>query len=119
MRRASWSCARAIRRTRAPRARGWREGLGQVETIVALTTALDDTAAQADVVLPVHSDIERFQAAEPAGLAFPVLSLAKPAVKPIGESRHPGDVVLALATALERTRPICPGSRSRRWSSRR
>ena len=83
-----------------PAARGWRDGLGRVETIVALTAALDDTAAQADVVLPAHSDIERFQAAEPEGLAFPVLSLAKPAVKPIGKSRHPGDVVLALATAL-------------------
>ena len=83
-----------------PASRGWRDGLGRVETIVALTAALDDTAAQADVVLPVHSDIERFQAAEPAGLAFPVLSLAKPVVKPIGKSRHPGDIVLALATAL-------------------
>jgi anaerobic selenocysteine-containing dehydrogenase len=73
-----------------------------VGTIVAMTAARDDTATQADVVLPLHSDIERFQAAEPVGLAFPVLSLAKPAVKPIGKSRHPGDVVLALATALER-----------------
>jgi len=85
-----------------PAARGWREGLGQVDTIVTLTTAIDDTTAQADVVLPVHSDIERFHAVEPAGLPFPVLSVATPVVKPIGDSRHPGDVVLALATALER-----------------
>jgi anaerobic selenocysteine-containing dehydrogenase len=83
-----------------PAARGWREGLGNVETIIALTSAFDDTASVADVVLPVHSDIERFQAVEPAGLAFPVLSVAKPTVKPIGDGRHPGDIVLALATAL-------------------
>jgi anaerobic selenocysteine-containing dehydrogenase len=85
-----------------PGARGWRDGLERVKTLIALTSAFDDTASMADVVLPVHSDIERFQAAEPAGLAFPVLSLAKPVVKPIGDSRHPGDIVLALATALER-----------------
>ena len=83
-----------------PASRGWRDGLGRVETVIALTAALDDTATQADVLLPVHSDIERFQAAEPPGLAFPVLSLGKPVVKPLGKSRHPGDIVLALATAL-------------------
>ena len=85
-----------------PGARGWRGGLDQVETVVVLTTALDDTAALADVVLPLHSDVERFQAAEPSGLAFPVLGVAAPAVKPIADTRHPGDVVLALATALDR-----------------
>ena len=65
-------------------------------------TAAEIAADSGDVVLPVHSDIERFQAAEPAGLAFPVMSVAKSVVKPIGDSRHPGDIVLALATALER-----------------
>jgi anaerobic selenocysteine-containing dehydrogenase len=85
-----------------PPARGWREGLGKVDTIITLTTALDDTASQADLVLPVHSDIERFHAVEPAGLPFPALSVGKAAAKPIGDSRHPGDIVLALATALER-----------------
>ncbi|HEX2465864.1 MAG TPA: molybdopterin dinucleotide binding domain-containing protein [Thermoanaerobaculia bacterium] len=85
-----------------PGSRGWREGLGRLETIITLTTALDDTTTFADVVLPIHSDVERFQAVEPAGLPFPVLSLAKPVVKALGDSRHPGDIVLALATALER-----------------
>jgi anaerobic selenocysteine-containing dehydrogenase len=83
-----------------PASRGWRDGLAKVETVIALTTALDDTAALADVVLPLHSDVERFQAVEPTGLAFPVLSVARPAVKPYATTRHPGDVLLALATAL-------------------
>jgi anaerobic selenocysteine-containing dehydrogenase len=83
-----------------PASRGWRDGLAKVETVIALTTALDDTAALADVVLPLHSDVERFQAVEPTGLAFPVLSVARPAVKPYATTKHPGDVLLALATAL-------------------
>jgi anaerobic selenocysteine-containing dehydrogenase len=85
-----------------PAARGWRAGLDRVETVIALAAARDDTTLLADVVLPVHSDVERFQAVEPRGLVFPVLSVAEPAVEPLGDSRHPGDVVLALATALER-----------------
>jgi anaerobic selenocysteine-containing dehydrogenase len=84
-----------------PRSRGWREALEAAETVIVLGSFHDDTAVVADLILPLHSDIERFQAIEAPALPYPVLSVATPAVPPLGDSRHPGDIVLALAHALD------------------
>lgn len=84
-----------------PHLAGWQAALEAAETVVVLGSALDDTTLYADLVLPLHSDVERFQAVEPAGLARPVLSLAEAAVDPLGDTRHPGDVILALGRAVD------------------
>ncbi len=69
-------------------------------TVIALSAFFDDTTLRADVVLPVQTDLERFQAVEPDPVrGVPALLVASPAVAPRGEARHPGDVALALAAA--------------------
>ncbi len=69
-------------------------------TVVALSAFFDDTTVGADVVLPVQTDLERFQAVEPDPVqGVPALLIASPTVAPRGEARHPGDVALALAAA--------------------
>ncbi len=69
-------------------------------TVIALSAFFDDTTLRADLVLPIQTDLERFQAIEPDPvLGVPALLIASPTVAPRGEARHPGDVVLALAAA--------------------
>lgn len=69
--------------------------------VVALASFLDDTAARADVVLPLQADLERWQMVEPeVPVGPPVLALARPVVKPSADVRHPADVLLALAQTL-------------------
>ncbi|MCY3931670.1 MAG: molybdopterin-dependent oxidoreductase [Acidobacteria bacterium] len=69
-------------------------------TVIALSAFFDDTTLRADVVLPVQTDLERFQAVEPDPVrGIPALLVASPTVAPRGEARHPGDVSLALAAA--------------------
>lgn len=69
-------------------------------TVVALSAFFDDTTSRADLVLPIQTDLERFQAVEPDPVrGIPALLVASPTVAPRGEARHPGDVALALAAA--------------------
>ncbi len=69
-------------------------------TVIACSAFFDDAALRADVVLPVQTDLERFQAVEPDPVrGVPALLVASPTVAPRGEARHPGDVALALAAA--------------------
>jgi len=75
-------------------------------TVIALSAFFDDTASRADLVLPVQTDLERFQAVEPDPVrGVPALLIASPTVAPRGEARHPGDVALALAAAAGRALP--------------
>ncbi len=69
-------------------------------TVIALSAFFDDTTLRADLVLPIQTDLERFQAVEPDPVrGVPALLIASPTVAPRGEARHPGDVVLALSAA--------------------
>ena len=79
---------------------GFESVMGGVGTVIALSAFFDDTTLQADLVLPIQTDLERFQAVEPDPVrGIPALLIASPTVAPRGEARHPGDVALALAAA--------------------
>ena len=84
-----------------PASWGLRQGLASIDRIVILSSFRDDTAIHADLLLPLNSELERFNAVVPAtSIGVPVLSLCEPVVEPLGDGRHPADVVLALAAAL-------------------
>jgi anaerobic selenocysteine-containing dehydrogenase len=86
---------------RAPAGWGVASRMGSVGTVVALTSFLDDTALQADIILPVATELERFEASEPsASVGVPVLGLAAAAVEPLGDGRHPADTLLSIARGL-------------------
>ena len=79
---------------------GLEAAFEHADTVIACSAFFDDTALRADVVLPVQTDLERFQAVEPDPVrGVPALLVASPTVAPRGEARHPGDVALALAAA--------------------
>ena len=96
-----------------PASWGLDEALADVETIIALSSFRDDTTLHADLVLPLNSELERFNAVEPAAsVGLPVLGLSRAVIDPLGSGNHPADVILALATALGE-----PVASSFPWSS--
>ena len=79
---------------------GLADAFERTGTVIALSAFFDDTTLRADLVLPIQTDLERFQAVEPDPVrGVPALLIASPTVAPRGEARHPGDVVLALSAA--------------------
>jgi anaerobic selenocysteine-containing dehydrogenase len=82
---------------------GWglAESIGNAGTVVVLSSFLDDTALQADLILPVATELERFEAFEPsASVGVPTVGMADPVVEPIGDGRHPADVLLQITAGL-------------------
>jgi anaerobic selenocysteine-containing dehydrogenase len=85
----------------APAGWGLAAALGSVGTVIALSSFLDDTALQADLILPVATELERFEAGEPTtSVGVPALGLAAAVVEPLGDGRHPSDALLAVARSL-------------------
>jgi anaerobic selenocysteine-containing dehydrogenase len=78
-----------------------RQAIGKIPTVVAIASFLDETAAEADWVLPSHVFLESWQAVTtPPTVAFSTLGLGKPVVEPLFDTRHPGDVLLQLGRAM-------------------
>lgn len=69
--------------------------------IVSFSSYLDETAFHADLILPNHHYLERWEdMPTPVGLHKPVLGLLKPVVSPRFDTRHVGDVLLTIAKSL-------------------
>lgn len=73
--------------------------LARVGLVVSFAAIPDDTALHADLILPEAHFLERWDLHRtPPGVAFPLLSLAPPALpKPLQDARSVADVVLDLA----------------------
>ncbi len=70
--------------------------------IVSFSSYMDDTTRMADIVLPNHSYLERYEDIPVrAGLMNPLINLAKPVTAPQYDTRNAGDVVISIAKALE------------------
>jgi anaerobic selenocysteine-containing dehydrogenase len=76
--------------------------LDRVSCSVSFVTVPDDTALHADWILPEAHPLERWDMfATPAGVAYPVLGLARPTLpKPLGQARPVAGVFLDLARAV-------------------
>ena len=69
--------------------------------VVSFSTYMDQTARNADLILPNPQYLERLEDLQtPIGLQRPVLGLLRPVVSPQFDTRHAGDVVLAIAKGL-------------------
>ncbi|PIE71166.1 MAG: hypothetical protein CSA22_03830 [Deltaproteobacteria bacterium] len=78
-----------------------RKRLSDIPFIVSMTSQMDETALMADLILPVHTGIERIddRVAFPPGPS-PWMTFSPAAVRPVYNTRHPGDLILALAAAV-------------------
>lgn len=76
------------------------EALRKIPFVVSLSPVMNDTAAVANVVLPSSLWLERrCDSITVDGNGYPVVSASPAAARPRADSRHPADIVLAVARA--------------------
>jgi anaerobic selenocysteine-containing dehydrogenase len=69
--------------------------------VVSFSSYLDETAHHADLILPNHHYLERWEdCPTPVGLQKPLLGLLRPVVAPQFDTKHAGDSIMAIAKAL-------------------
>ncbi len=84
-----------------PDGKRWQEALQKTPLVVSFSPLWDESTHGADLVLPDHTYLERWDLTEPVpAMGFPVIGLRQPAVVPQHDTRQTGDVVLQLAQAL-------------------
>ncbi|MBW1696223.1 MAG: molybdopterin-dependent oxidoreductase [Deltaproteobacteria bacterium] len=78
-----------------------RTAFNNVPYIVSFSSYMDETSQQADLILPNHIYLERYEdLPQPLGLQRPIIGLMRPVVRPLYNTRHVGDVVLQMAKGL-------------------
>ena len=79
-----------------------KQAIGKIPFVVSFSSFLDETAKEADIVLPSHTFLERLEDVPScAGLAKSVVGLTKPVIEPVFDTKHAGDAVILIAKALE------------------
>jgi anaerobic selenocysteine-containing dehydrogenase len=73
----------------------------KIPLVVSFSSYFDDTANHADLILPNHHYLERWEDfPTPIGVQKPLLGLLKPVVSPQFNTKHAGDTVMAIAKRL-------------------
>lgn len=77
------------------------EAFDQIPFIASFSTYMDETAQHADLLLPNHHFLERYEdVPTPVGMPARVIGLTRPVIKPQYDTLHIGDAVLRIAGAL-------------------
>jgi anaerobic selenocysteine-containing dehydrogenase/Fe-S-cluster-containing dehydrogenase component len=76
-----------------PRVSGFNAAMQKIPLTVALTSYMDETAARADVILPVNTPLESWGDYEPEDGVY---GLMQPSMRPVFNTRMAGDVLLSL-----------------------
>ncbi len=84
-----------------PAALGFTDALKNVQLVVTFASMMDETAALSDIVLPAHTYLETwgYEFVSPSTDRL-IVSAQQPVVRPLYDTRDPGDVLLALADKL-------------------
>ncbi len=80
-----------------PDAARWNEAIKNVSYVVALASHPTETAQQASLVLATHTPYEQWNDYVPRE---GVHGLLQPVMRPLYDTRHPGDVLLAAARSV-------------------
>lgn len=79
------------------------EAFSKIPFIVSFSSYMDETADHADLILPDHNYLEKYEDAPVvAGLSKTFIGLSKPVTKPLYDTMHSGDVVIRIAGTLGR-----------------
>lgn len=73
------------------------EALLKIPFVVSFAPTLDESAALADVILPASTFMEQWGDDYIEGVGYAGVSLRRPVVEPVTDSRSPADALLALA----------------------
>ena len=78
-----------------------KKAFDRIPFIASFSPYMDETASYADYILPNHSFLERLQdVPSTAGISRQVISLAKPVIEPVYETKHVGDSFIHMAKSL-------------------
>jgi menaquinone reductase, molybdopterin-binding-like subunit len=81
-----------------PRSADVEAALARIPLIVSLSSFMDETTMQADVILPAHTYLESWGDDFPEpGVGFAVGAVMQPVVAPLYDTRGTGDILLTLA----------------------
>jgi len=73
----------------------------KIPLVVSFSSYMDETSAKADLILPNHVFLERFEDVPFArGFPKPIIGLTQPVVEPLYNTRHTGDVIIQLAQKM-------------------
>jgi len=74
----------------------------KIPFIVSFSTFMDESARYADIILPNHHFLERYQDVPmPEGSAQRIIGLCQPVIEPLYDTRHIGDSILAIAQSFD------------------
>lgn len=81
-----------------PNGGDFARALQRVPFVVSFASFVDETSFRANLILPDHTDLEKWQeAATPPAFPFPLQSLTAPVVEPVYQTSDTGDVMLQVA----------------------
>jgi len=84
-----------------PEPRRFLDALANVPFVVSFSPYIDETTMHADVVLPDHTYLERWQDVVPPPVGtYRVFGLRQPVVQPLHDTMHTGDVLVKIAGAI-------------------
>lgn len=84
-----------------PDAQSVQAAFARIPFIVSFSSFNDETAAMADLLLPDHVYLERYEDVPvEAGFAKQIIGLSKPVVSPQFNTRHLGETVITMAKAI-------------------
>jgi anaerobic selenocysteine-containing dehydrogenase len=91
---------------------GFQEALGHVPFVVSFSPLVDETAVQADLIMPDRTYLEAwgYEVVSP-GFGLPVVSSQQPVVTPVFDARSTGDVLLTVAKG------IAPAAAALNWAN--
>ena len=73
----------------------------KIPLVVSFSSFMDETASKADLILPNHVFLERYEDVPFArGVPQPIIGLVQPVVEPLYNTMHTGDVIIQLAQML-------------------
>ncbi len=79
-----------------------KKAFDRIPFIVSFSPFMDETAEYADLILPNHHFLERYEdIPTPRGYAKPVTGLARPVVDPQHDTMHTGDAVISIAKNMD------------------
>ncbi len=84
-----------------PDTKAVKKAFEKIPFTVSFASYMDETAEMADLILPSHGHLEKYEdVPTAAGMNKTVIGLAKPVVKPRYNTKYSGDAVILLAQAL-------------------
>ena len=78
-----------------------KKAFDKIPFIVSFSSYMDETAQNADLILPNHTYLERWEDVPvTSGIVNPIIGLSRPVIKPQFMTRHTGDVFIHIAGKL-------------------